>query len=398
MALAPYMGSNIRRREDPRLITGAGTYVDDVALPGTAWMAVLRSPFAHARVTRLDLAAALAHPGVLAAVSGRDVAALMSDTPEDSGSDQEPAGEEGGGERPPLASQIVRFAGEGVAAVVAVDDYVAADALELIEVEYEPLEAYVDPEARPATSPGFAEAKADPLGRPVGTEREFSTGDIDGGFRDADVVVSEHIVNQRVAPLPLETRGVLADYHPGTEELVIYNSTQCAQFVRDAVAEALNLASSRVRVIVKDVGGGFGCKIGKYPEDVLAAYFAVKLRRPVKWIESRSDNFLTTVHGRSETAQIKVAAKADGTITALHLDLLADTGAYDAGWLPRTTAGMITGCYDIRNLSSASRTVMTNKTPLGAYRGAGRPEAAFFIERAMDLVARELQLDPAEVR
>jgi aerobic carbon-monoxide dehydrogenase large subunit len=400
-----FMGATIRRREDPRLITGTATYVDDIQLPGMVYLAILRSPHAHARIRRLDLEAARADPRVLAAVDGRAVGALSGrEVVEEEDPLEGRGGEEsGGGERPVLAIDVVRFAGEGVAAVVVDGKYAAEDVLELIEVEYEPLTPFLDIETSPAgpnpqDGADFPGVTNDAGGFPVGTERHHSEGDVDAAIAEADAVVSMRMVNQRLAPLPMETRGTVAQYHPGRRELVVHTSTQCAHFVRDALAETLGLPHSRVRVVAPEVGGGFGCKIGKYPEDLLAAHFAIELGRPVKWIESRSENFLATVHGRSVIGHIQLAAKSNGKVTGLKLDLRADTGAYDAGWLTTITTGMITGCYDIPNVQTSGRSILTNKTPLGAYRGAGRPEAAYFIERGMDMLADRLGLDPAELR
>ena len=397
MLSTSFMGATIRRREDPRLITGEARYVDDIQLPRMVHMAVLRSPHAHARILSLDLERVKAHPGVLAVVGAADVAQLITSA---SGTDEELSGggEEGGGERPPLALEIVRYAGEGVAAVVALDRYIAEDALELIDVEYEALPAYIDIESPPATTTDFEDAALDADGFPIGTERTHTAGDVDAAFHDADIVVSQRLVNQRLAPLPMETRGVVASYHSARKELLVYSSTQSAHFVRDELSQAFGLPHSRVRVIAPEVGGGFGCKIGKYPEDLLASYFAMRLNRPVKWVESRSENFLTTVHGRSQVGHIELAATNDGKVTGLKFTVRLDTGAYDAGWLCSTTTGMITGCYDIKNVRTTGRSIYSNKTPLGAYRGAGRPEAAYFIERGMDLLADRLDMDPAEIR
>lgn len=400
MPSTSFMGATIRRREDPRLITGSATYVDDVHMPGMVYLSLLRCPYAHARISALNLESVRALPGVLGAVDGEMMADLGAGRTE---SDEDPLaerqGEEsGGGPRPPLAVGAARFAGEGVAAIVTEDRYGGLDALDQIEVEYEPLSAYLDVERPPADPVDFPGATVGGDGYPVGTEREFSWGDVDAAFDNGAVVVSERMVNQRLAPLPMETRGVVAAYHPGARQLTVYNSTQCAQFVRDAICEAFGMPRGRVRVIAPEVGGGFGCKIGKYPEDVLACYFAMKLNRPVKWIESRSENFLTTTHGRSQIGTISLAAGGDGKLLGIRLELIADSGAYDAGWLCSTTSGMVTGCYDIPNGYTHARSILTNKTPLGAYRGAGRPEAAYFVERAMDLLAGKLSITPDEVR
>ena len=404
MPSTSFMGATIRRREDPRLITGSSTYVDDIQLPAMVYMGVVRSPHAHARIVSIDAEAALALPGVIAVVTGDDVKHLAAGASEEDEDplehrDEESGGEEsGGGERPPLAIDVARYAGEGVAAVLAESHYIVEDALELIEVEYEPLPAFVDMESTPEFDTDFPDAKTTDDPRPVGTERVFSWGDVEAAFRDPDVVITERLVNQRLAPLPMETRGVIAQYQSSTGELTVHNSTQCAQFVRDAISDAFNLSRTAVRVIAPEVGGGFGCKIGKYPEDILASYFAITSGRPVKWIESRSENFLDTTHGRAHIGTISLAAGSDGRLTGLKFELLVDSGAYDAGWLCFTTSGMVTGCYDIPNGRTLGKSILTNKTPLGAYRGAGRPEAAFFIERGMDLLAAKLGLDPAEVR
>lgn len=399
MPSTSFMGATIRRREDPRLITGSATYVDDIQLSHMAYMAILRSPHAHARITGLDLEGVRKDPRVLAAVSGQDVTHLNPSNDEGTRDDQEIRGEEeGGGERAILASDIVRFAGEGVAAIVATDRYAVEDVLELIEVDYEPLEAFLDIEEEHPPETDFPGATLTAEGLPGGTERTHSNGDVDHAFAEADVVVSQRMVNQRLAPVPMETRGVAVDYQAASRGLTVWSSTQCAQFVRDALAEALHMPHSSVRVIAPEVGGGFGCKIGNYPEDILAAYLSMQLGHPVKWIESRSENFLTTVHGRSQIGYLDLAAKRDGTVVGLKLRLLIDTGASDAGWLGQTTSGMVTGCYDIRNVHTSAQSIFTNKAPLGAYRGAGRPEAAYFIERGIDQLARELDMDPAEIR
>lgn len=398
MPSTSFMGATIRRREDPRLITGAAIYVDDINLPRMAYLAIVRSPHAHARIIDLDLKRARQHPKVLAAVSGADVEHIHAAKSEADRDPDEPVGEEGGGDRPLLAREIARFAGEGVAAIVATDLAAAEDAIELVDIEYERLPPFLDIESPDGTAADFPDAKSGPGGLPIGSEREFAAGDVDAAFREAHVVVSQRMVNQRLAPLPMETRGVVASYDSGRRQLTVYASTQCAHFVRNDLADILRLPQTSVRVIAPEVGGGFGCKIGKYPEDVLASYFSMLLNRPIKWIESRSENFLSTVHGRSQIGTLELAADRSGRVTGLRLDLLVDTGAYDAGWLGTTTSGMITGCYAITNVQSRSRSILTHKTPLGAYRGAGRPEASFFIERGMDIMARKLNMEPAELR
>lgn len=389
MPTKSFMGGTVRRREDPRLITGSATYVDDITLPGMAYMAMLRSPHPHAIIKDIDASAALAIPGVLAVVTGEEVADLV---PPRQG---EQEGESGPPPRAPLAAGKALYVGDPVAALVATDRATAEDALEAIMVEYEELRGIGDPEK--AIEPG-APQLYDYAENNIDTNREFSHGDVAKAFAEADATVSARIVSPRLAPNPMELRGVVATYNVGGEDFTVWSSTQCAQFIQDAICDALKIPHTRVRVIAPEVGGGFGCKIGAYPEDVLAAYLARKLRRPIKWIETRTEHFQATVLGRSQIAYLDLAATKEGKITGLKFRLLSDSGAHGAAWAAETTTGMVTGCYDIPNIQTQGLTVLTNKMDLGAYRGAGRPEAAYYIERAMDILAAELQMEPAELR
>jgi carbon-monoxide dehydrogenase large subunit len=389
MPTQSFMGGTVRRREDPRLITGSATYVDDITLPGMAYMAMLRSPHPHAIIKDIDASAALAIPGVLAVVTGEEVADLV---PPRQG---EQEGESGPPPRAPLAAGKALYVGDPVAVLVAIDRSTAEDALEAIMVDYEELRGIGDPEK--AIEPG-APQLYDYAENNIDTNREFSHGDVATAFAEADATVSTRIVSPRLAPNPMELRGVVATYNVGGEDFTVWSSTQCAQFIQDAICDALTVPHTRVRVIAPEVGGGFGCKIGAYPEDVLAAYLARKLRRPIKWIETRTEHFQATVLGRSQIAYLDLAATKDGKITGLKLRLLSDSGAHGAAWAAETTTGMVTGCYDIPNIQTQGLTVLTNKMDLGAYRGAGRPEAAYYIERAMDVLAAELQMEPAELR
>ena len=389
MPTTSYMGGTVRRREDPRLITGSATYVDDIVLTNMAYMSVLRSPYPHARIVRIDASEALSRPGVLAVVTGDDVADLVP--PRQGDSD----GESGAPARAPLAAGKVTYVGDPVLALVATTRAQAVDALESVIVEYDELPGTGDPElAMEDGAPQLQEYAENN----IDNRRPFSKGDPAGAFAEADVTVSVRMVNQRLSPNPMETRGVVAQYERGSKELTVWSSTQCAHFVRDAICLAMKLPQTKVRTIAPEVGGGFGCKIGAYPEDVLAAYLARKLERPIKWIEGRTEHVQATVHGRAQIAHLDLAARQDGRITGLRLRLIVDSGAYSASWLGETTAGMVTGCYDIPNIESETITVLTNKTPLGAYRGAGRPEAAYYIERAIDVLADRLEMDPAEIR
>ncbi|MDQ2743689.1 MAG: xanthine dehydrogenase family protein molybdopterin-binding subunit, partial [Chloroflexota bacterium] len=389
MPTTSFMGGTVRRREDPRLITGSATYVDDITLPGMAYLAVLRSPYPHARINGIDTSATVALPGVLRVVTGEEVAELIPP------SEGEQEGESGPPARAPLATGKALYVGDPVAAVVAISRASAEDALETVVIDWDVLPGVGDPEK--AMEPGAPQLH-DYAANNVDTRREFSHGDVDTAFSEADVTIAVRITSPRLAPNPIELRGVVATYNVGGQDLTIWSSTQCAQFVRDAVCDAMKIPHTQVRVIAPEVGGGFGCKIGAYPEDVLAAYLARKLRRPIKWIETRSEAFGATVLGRSQIAYLDLAARSDGTITGLKLRLISDSGAHGAAWAAETTAGMITGCYRIPNIKTEALTVLTNKMDLGAYRGAGRPESAYYIERAMDVLAGELQMDPIEVR
>jgi carbon-monoxide dehydrogenase large subunit len=391
MPTTSYMGGTVRRREDPRLITGSATYVDDIELPGMLHLAVLRSPFAHARILSIDSSAAKELPGVVAVVRGEEVQDLIPPAE----SEAKGEGESGPPPRIPLAVEVTNYVGDPVVAVVATEAAIAEDALELISVDYEELNAVVD--AEEATADGMPQIHpyAD---HNIDNVRDLSAGDVDATFAAADTTISARLVEQRLSPNPMETRGVVASYEPGSGQLTVWISTQAAHLARDALCEALKLPQTKVRAIAPEVGGGFGCKIGAYPEDVLAAYLARKLRRPVKWIESRSEHIQATTHGRSQLAYLDLAASADGHVTGLKLKLIVDSGAYGAAWIGEISASMVTGCYPIQNVRTQVVTVLTNKTPLGAYRGAGRPEAAYYIERGMDMLARELDIDPAEIR
>ncbi|GAC1397872.1 MAG: molybdopterin-dependent oxidoreductase [Chloroflexota bacterium] len=285
--------------------------------------------------------------------------------------------------------------GDPVAAVVATSRAAAVDATELVFVEYDELPGIGDPEL--ATESG-AQQIHEYAENNIDDRREFTAGDPDRAFVEADVTVSVRMVSQRLSPNPMETRGVVASYERGSKSWTIWSSTQCAHMVRDAICEALTLPQTQVRVIAPEVGGGFGCKVGAYPEDVLAAYLARKLERPIKWIETRSEHIQSTVHGRAQIAYVDLAAKNDGRIMGLRMRLIVDSGAYGSAWLGEITAGMVTGCYHIPNLQTDAYTVLTNKTPLGAYRGAGRPEATYYIERAIDVLADRIGIDPVEVR
>ena len=400
MGIAGAIGTPIKRREDPRLITGQATYVDDIKIPGMLYMAVLRSPYGHARINSINTEAARNHPGVKAVYTAADLKGAVGNV-----AIAVPLGEiaNGMGVHGPLAEGKVRFYGDPVAVVIAEDRYVARDARDLIEVDYEPLPAIVDVEK--AMQPG-----APLLYEEFGTNVAFSmtppTDDIDKVFEqtkaDGGIVVKQRMVNQRLAPNPIETRGVVAEYRKANKSLTVWSSSQIPHLLRNILAALVGLPQHQVRVIVPEVGGGFGSKLNIYPEEMVAAFATMKLGHAVKWIEDRSENLAVTIHGRDQVDYVEVAATKEGKITGLKVHGISDLGSYCQIF---TDVIMIAfgfpvacGAYDIPAIYLSADIVFTNKAPTDAYRGAGRPEATYIAERAIDLVARELGKDPAEVR
>ena len=389
-------GSGIRRREDPRLITGQATYTDDITLPGTVYAAILRSPHAHARITGIDTAAAAAAPGVVAVYTGADVSGVLNPIPcawivPDSDVKQVPY--------PAMASSVVRYAGEAVAVVVAEDRYQAEDALELIDVEYESLAAMVNPEA-------VLQDGAPLLHEDAPNNQAFhwvaAGGDTDAAFQSAEVVVNDTIVQQRLIPNAMEPRSALASYASAMGELTLWNTTQNPHIARFVTSLVTGLGEHKIRVIAPEVGGGFGAKIPVYPWEMLVVFCSMKLGRPVKWTETRSENYVSSIHGRDHIQHVEMAATREGVITGLRAVVYAGMGAYlstAAPGIPTILHGlMYSGPYNIPNLKSDVYGVFTNATPVDAYRGAGRPEATFLVERMIDLLAAELGMDPVEVR
>ncbi|MEE9273838.1 MAG: xanthine dehydrogenase family protein molybdopterin-binding subunit, partial [bacterium] len=391
--LAPkFIGAPIRRRDDPQLIQGLAHYVDDFQPPGCLHMAFVRSPYGHAVIRRIDASAARQAPGVVAVYTSAElegvgpvpVAGLVPDA-------RVP-------DQPVLAEGRVRFAGEPVAAVAAETLTAAADAAELIEVEYETLDAVVDLEK--ALEPGAPKVH-EQFEDNVAFNWGLAGGDVEAGMKEADVVVRQKIVNSRVAPLALEPRGVLAHYLPGEDKMTIWSSTQVPHKVRTLVAIQIGMPENRIRVIAPEVGGGFGSKLNVYREEALLAYVTRELGRPVKWIEKRSENFLATIHGRGQVGTVEMGFKKDGTITALRYEVLADCGAYYqllTVAIFTLTGLMLPGPYKIANIEMKATGVFTNKIATDAYRGAGRPEATYLLERMMDIAAAELGMDPVELR
>jgi carbon-monoxide dehydrogenase large subunit len=397
MAFTAMVGARIRRREDPRLITGRATYVDDVRQVNTCYAAFVRSPHGHAKITSIDATEAKSDPHVAGVWTGDDIHHahnLKSSLPV-----AHKMGELGL-KTPPhyiLALDEVRFVGEAVAVVIADSPYTARDAAEKIVVEYEQLGVVVDPLKAEAGAP-FVHAD---LGTNVAFTMPFKAGDPDAAFAAADVTIKQRIVNQRVAPVPIEPRSMVANWDAGMQQLTLYSATQIPHLLRTQLAVVLQLPENKIRVIAPEVGGGFGAKLNVYPEEALISWVAMQLGRPVKYIETRSECFQAMIHGRDQIDDLEVAAMKDGTITALRLKITANLGAYHqllTPVIPTLTLLMAHGCYRFENIEASVVGVFTNTMSTDAYRGAGRPEATFFIERAIDMVALKLGLDPVAVR
>jgi carbon-monoxide dehydrogenase large subunit len=398
---ARYFGAAVRRREDPRFLRGEGRFVDDVTLPGLLHAACLRSPHAHARIRSIDTARARSMPGVAAVFTHADLARWMKPLP-------------AFGATPPglaaairfdvrhapqwaLCKEVARHVGEIVAMVVADSRARAEDAAEAIEVGWEPLPSVADMVA--GGEPGA------PLVHPewstnVAVGFRHAIGDADRALAAADVVIEETFRIQRYVGMPLETRGVVAQWDRRDGTLTTWNSTQVSHFVQQGLVTALELPPHKIRVIAPDLGGGFGTKASGYPEDVLVPLAARALNRPVKWIEDRREHMMAAAHARHQTHTIRIGARRDGTIVGLADRIWLDLGAYNV-WgivLPYNTVAHLIGPYRIRDMKVEVKGVVTNKTPNAPYRGAGRPETVFAMDRAVDCLARRLGMDPADIR
>ena len=400
--LPKLVGQRVKRREDPRLIQGLATYVDDVKIAGLQHLAFKRSDIAHGRITSIDVSAAQAMEGVAAVYTGQQLAEFIGPMPIGTPFPSP--------EHRAVATDVVRFTGEPVAVVVAADRYLARDAADAIVVSYDPLPAVVDTEQAMTGKPtqihkDFPDNLALAL-VPGGTgvAADGSSVDdtaIDKAFAEAEVVISQRMLNQRLAPSAMEPRGVVAHYEPGKGTMTIWSSTQNPHILRTMIAAMNGMGQDRVRAIAPEVGGGFGAKLNIYAEEYVAAAVSKKLGLPVKWIEDRSEAFVATIHGRDILCYLDLAARRDGTVTGLKMRLIADVGAYNmllTAAIPTLTMLMANATYDIPAIRVTLTEVFTNKTPTDAYRGAGRPEATYFVERGMDLLARELNMDPAELR
>src|SRR5581483_2410794 len=339
-----YVGKRVKRTEDPRLIKGLAHYVDDIGLPGTLHVAFVRSMYAHARITGIDTSEALKVPGVVAVYTGKDIATKIGPVP----------------------------SAEALPAVVSIIDGVP-------------------------TTPVIHEH----FGDNIAYKLTSGEGDIEAAMKAADRIVKQKMTHQRLAPIAMEPRGVLARYFPGEEELTVWSSTQIPHLLRTQLALMIGIPEKKLRVITPEVGGGFGSKLNVYAEEALFVWIAMQLGKPVKWIESRRENVAATIHGRAQVGTVEVGIKNDGTITGLRYNVVADLGAYHqllTPAIPTLTGLMLSGAYKIPAIQMNVTGVFTNKMSTDAYRGAGRPEATYVVERVMDVIARELNLDPIEVR
>src|SRR5690349_11751734 len=387
-----YVGKRVKRTEDPRLIRGLAHYVDDIVLPGTLHVAFVRSMYAHAKINSVDTSAAVAAPGVVAVYTGKDVASKIGPVP-------------CAGALPDLkvpdhrvlATDKVYFVGHPIVAVVATDRYAARDAVDQIMVDYEELPVVTDVEQAAAGGPVIHEN----FGNNIAYKLTTGEGDIDAAFAAADRTVKQRVLHNRLAPIAMEPRGVLARYFPGEEELTLWSSTQIPHLMRTQVALMIGIPENKLRVITPEVGGGFGSKLNVYAEEALLGWISMQLAKPVKWIETRRENIQATIHGRGQVGDIEVAFKNDGTLTGLRYSVFADLGAYHqllTPAIPTLTGLMLSGAYKIPAIQMNITACFTNKVATDAYRGAGRPEATYIVERGLDLVAADLGMDPAEVR
>ena len=390
--MAKFVGSSVKRTEDPRLIQGLAHYVDDIKLPDTLHAVFVRSIYAHAKINKINAAKAERLAGVVAVYTGKDVAKIGP----------VPCGAAIPDMKIPdhrvLATNKVYWVGHPVAMVVAETKYIARDAADLIEIDYDELPAVTDEEkAADPKSPVIHEK----IGSNIAYKLTAGEGDIDAALKSADKVIKQKILHRRLAPIAMEPRGVLARYYPGEQELTLWTSTQIPHLARTQVSLMLGVPENKLRLIAPEVGGGFGSKLNVYAEEALLGWASMQTGRPVKWIEGRRENIQATIHGRGQTGYIEIGYKKDGTITGFRYNVFADMGSYFqllTPAIPTLTGLMLSGCYKIPAIQMNVTATFTNKMSTDAYRGAGRPEATYVIERAMDLVAADMKIDPVEVR
>ena len=388
--------SGIRRREDPRLITGRASYTDDIKLPGLVHAAILRSPHAHANISSIDTSGAEGQPGVLAVYTGADTDGVLAGLP---CAWLIPDSDLKTPDHPAIAKDRVRYVGDAVAVVVAESRYQAEDALEHIDVDYEPLGVVMNPKA--AAQDGAPQIHDD-VDNNIAFTWPLAGGDTDAAFAEADVTVSDTINLQRLIANPMEPRSAIAQWVAATGELTLWNTSQNPHIARFLTSVVTGVPEHKVRVIAPEVGGGFGSKIPYYADEAITSFCAMKLGVPVKWTETRSENYQITTQGRDHVEEVEMAATSDGKITGIRTTVYAGLGAYlstAAPGVPTILHGlMYSGPYDIPNISGTVYGVFNNGAPVDAYRGAGRPEATTLIERLVDLLAAELGADPADLR
>ena len=389
---AHWVGKKLKRKEDPRLIQGISHYTDDLKLGGMIYCAFTRSPHAHAEIKVIRTDAARALPGVVGVFTAADTSGVGSVPCAVQMPDLKVP------KHPVLATGRVHYVGEPVAVVVAEDLYTARDAAELVEVDYDPLPVVTDMEKALSKDTPFVH---DEFKSNQAFTHTLKNGDIGAAFKKADRVVKQRMINQRLAPIAMEPRAVIAEYLPGENRLTVWSSTQIPHLLKTQISVLVGLPETAVRVIAPEVGGGFGSKLNVYGEEGIVPWLAMKLGRPVKWNEERRENFLATIHGRDTINDLELALKKDGTILGLRSRILADMGAYHqllTPLIPQLTALMHAGCYKIPAIQIDVVGVFTNKMSTDAYRGAGRPEATYNVERIMDIAARELGMDPVQFR
>ncbi|MBI2986387.1 MAG: xanthine dehydrogenase family protein molybdopterin-binding subunit [Deltaproteobacteria bacterium] len=393
-AHAKWIGTPVKRKEDPRLITGQGCYVDDVKLPGMFHCALLRSPHAHARIKRVDLSKAKAYPGVALTLTGEELAQATNSLPSVFSLGNKPA--------PfadyPMAVGKVRYVGEPVAAVVAADRYIAEDALDLIEVEYDPLPAVTDVEE--AIKPG-APLLFEEMGTNVTWHGTYSYGDPDKAFAEADRIIKRRLYFHRYSSTPLETFGGIAHFERATGMLTIRSNHQIPAMIHPFMAYCLRIPGNKLRMVIGDIGGGFGIKCAVYANLMIIGHLSMRLGRPVKWIEDRREHLLASAHGTERTGYVEVAVKNDGTILGVKMKTYDNDGGYMRFPEPVGVilwSHVVQSCYRFRNILMDCHAVVTNKCPVTPNRGYGRMQHQFFLERMMNIIGRELKIDPVEIR
>ncbi len=395
--MSKYVGVAMKRREDPRFIQGRGAYVANLQMPGMVYLAIKRSPYAHARIRRINTDKAKAYPGVLGVFTGQDLI--------DGGVGKLPCGWNVPNIKVPahwpLSVDKVRHVGDGVAVVAAESPYIAADGVELVEVDYEPLPAVID--ARKATEAGAPVVHDDVPDNVSYTWAIGDKGATGEGFAEADKVVELELVNQRLIPHAMEPRAAVAQWNAATEEMTLWTTSQNPHPIRLLLsAFTLGIPEHKLRVVSPDVGGGFGSKIFHYPEEVITPWVARKLNRPAKWVATRTESSLTDSQGRDHITIGRMAVKNDGTITGIDVKTWSNQGAYLSTFAPLIPTALyltlLSGLYKVKGIYGEMWGTLTNTVPVDAYRGAGRPEAAYLLERLVDLAARALNMDPVEFR